>query len=144
SRKSDETAFPIEHLLLTENQTEHQMGTRRFKLFAGCSNVQIREGRSFANSQKMQEFRIPHYSGAVQSFGEKPAKRERDMVYRPICSQGLEPVKAAGQGAVHSPLSDRRMFAEGIMAEGMDLTSNLLWSEGAIQVGSSMAQAQAF
>ncbi|MEC5325344.1 hypothetical protein, partial [Aurantimonas sp. A3-2-R12] len=36
SRKSDETAFPIEHLLLTENQTEHQMGTRRFKLFAGC------------------------------------------------------------------------------------------------------------
>ncbi|MEF2549722.1 hypothetical protein VQ045_21770, partial [Aurantimonas sp. E1-2-R+4] len=37
-RKSDETAFPIEHLLLTENQTEHQMGTRRFKLFAGCSS----------------------------------------------------------------------------------------------------------
>ncbi|MEC5325009.1 hypothetical protein, partial [Aurantimonas sp. A3-2-R12] len=35
---SDETAFPIEHLLLTENQTEHQMGTRRFKLFAGCSS----------------------------------------------------------------------------------------------------------
>ncbi|MEC5293197.1 hypothetical protein, partial [Aurantimonas sp. C2-3-R2] len=37
SRKSDETAFPMKHLLLTENQTEHQMGTRRFKLFAGCS-----------------------------------------------------------------------------------------------------------
>ncbi|MEC5414755.1 hypothetical protein VSX63_25095, partial [Aurantimonas sp. C2-4-R8] len=38
SRKSDETAFPMKHLLLTENQTEHQMGTRRFKLFAGCSS----------------------------------------------------------------------------------------------------------
>ena len=65
----------------------------------------------------MQEFQIPYYSGAVQSFGENPAKREPDMVTRPTCSQELAPVKSAGQGTVLSPLTYRRMFAEGIMAE---------------------------
>ncbi|MEC5325644.1 hypothetical protein, partial [Aurantimonas sp. A3-2-R12] len=43
--KSDETAFPMKHLLLTENQTEHQMGTRRFKLFAGCSSAWSKDRR---------------------------------------------------------------------------------------------------
>ncbi len=65
----------------------------------------------------MQEFKIPYYSGAVQSFGGNPAKREPDIVSRPICSQELSPVKSAVQGAVLRPLTDRRMFAEGMMAD---------------------------
>jgi hypothetical protein len=92
---------------------------------SGCSNTaDRRDGHLLAHGGVCQ----PYGTGSVQSLGEPPARESRlcganaGAYFRAPC------VKAFEGKTISTGFQFRRAFAQGVLAEGEDLRSNLLWS----------------